>query len=744
MLPDLRTTDQAADPDEPCDDSEQSRNGCPNHHQQSTSPASISCGSIELGHLQGHGVRQHCFHSRLDCITELLGHRGFSQLKVSVRRGDRAVHRPGDVPAGNAIDMLKHPSFALLGRQRHQRRSSGRRHRWNRKATGLQLPATQHRQPIHMGVVEAAEVRLGIHNRCNDPRRRHRVPRQQRRQAINTPLTRFSIEHRNSVPQPRRTSGNGYETAIPGGVDAQTLKQHPAENRYHGYMMITAPPSKKSTYRNWRAATLILVGCALAAPTLADLQDDVGQAIRIAGFEKAIVAVSVREAQTREPIVSINDRELMIPASNMKLLTTGTALHVLGPDFEFKTKLLRDGERLIVVGDGDPAFGDPDLLELMQLGEFDGLDVEQFVNLWVDSIVKADIKHFNEIVVDDRIFDREFVHQDWPVDQLNRRYCAQVAGLNFHRNVLQFFPRHNQDARPDIKIFRPHAPWLEVINRGTTRQGPSDRDSAWVARKLGTNDLTFHGNIKGSYREPVPVTVHDMPSFFAQLLADRLRNAGVEVSLNRTAEAHEPASNGQPIGPMITTPISTIVTRCNRDSQNLYAEALIKRVGYTMTNEPGSWLNGAAIVRLILHERIGDPNLARLIVVSDGSGLSRKNRVAAATVTAWLQTFLSNDRTSEVYVQSLAVGGKSGTLRNRFRNIDLHGAVVHGKSGYIKHVSCLSGYVITPDGRQRSFSILVNGLTEPDAVSHAKKMQERIVAAIAWDMAPAVVQVPDD
>ncbi len=523
-----------------------------------------------------------------------------------------------------------------------------------------------------------------------------------------------------------------------------TLKRYTAANRYHGYMMITTPPSKKSTCRSWLVATLILVGCTLAAPAVADLQDDVGQAIRIAGFEKAIVAVSVRDAQTREPIVSLNDIELMIPASNMKLLTTGTALHVLGADFEFKTKLLRDGERLIVVGDGDPAFGDPDLLELMQLGEFDGLDVEQFVNLWVDSIVKADIKHFNEIVVDDRIFDRVFVHEDWPVDQLNRRYCAEVAGLNFHRNVLQFFPRHIPGSRPDIRLFRPHAPWLEVINQGTTRQGPSERDSAWVARKLGTNDLTFHGNIKGSYRKPVTVTVHDMPSFFAQLLADRLRNAGVEVSLHRTAEAHEPESNGQPIGPMITTPISTIVTRCNRDSQNLYAEALIKRVGVAMTNEPGSWGNGAAIVRLIVHERIGDPNLARLIVVSDGSGLSRKNRVAAATVTAWLQTFVSNDRTSEVFVQSLAVGGKSGTLKNRFRNVDLHGAVVRAKSGYIKHVSCLSGYVITPDGRKRSFSILVNGLTEPDAVSHAKRMQERIVAAIAWDMAPAVVQVPSD
>ena len=102
----------------------------------------------------------------------------------------------------------------------------------------------------------------------------------------------------------------------------------------------------------------MLVAYVMAAPAVGDLQDDVGLAIRVANFEQAMVAVSVREARTGEAIVAINAKDLMIPASNMKLLTTGTALHVLGPDFEFKTRLLREGERLIVLGDGDPAFGE--------------------------------------------------------------------------------------------------------------------------------------------------------------------------------------------------------------------------------------------------------------------------------------------------------------------------------------------------------------------------------------------------
>ncbi len=97
----------------------------------------------------------------------------------------------------------------------------------------------------------------------------------------------------------------------------------------------------------------------LALPAAAGLRDEVEIAIRRAGLSAATIAVSVRDAETGTVLISQNDGELMIPASNMKLLTTGAALHVLGPQFEFRTRLLVDGDRLVVVGDVDPGFGDP-------------------------------------------------------------------------------------------------------------------------------------------------------------------------------------------------------------------------------------------------------------------------------------------------------------------------------------------------------------------------------------------------
>ncbi|HRP61858.1 MAG TPA: D-alanyl-D-alanine carboxypeptidase, partial [Phycisphaerales bacterium] len=111
------------------------------------------------------------------------------------------------------------------------------------------------------------------------------------------------------------------------------------------------------------------------------LQAEVERAIRSTPLKNAVVGVSIRDADSRTSLVSVGASRPMIPASNMKLLTTGAAMHVLGADFHFTTRLLRDGDRLIVIGDGDPAFGDPTLLEMTTVDGQTGISVEQFLKL---------------------------------------------------------------------------------------------------------------------------------------------------------------------------------------------------------------------------------------------------------------------------------------------------------------------------------------------------------------------------
>jgi D-alanyl-D-alanine carboxypeptidase/D-alanyl-D-alanine-endopeptidase (penicillin-binding protein 4) len=480
-----------------------------------------------------------------------------------------------------------------------------------------------------------------------------------------------------------------------------------------------------------------LLSIFLSSASFAGLRDNVDRLMRNSQIKGGTVSVSIRDTASGTALVSVNADAPMTPASNMKLITTGAALHALGADFEFRTRLIRSGDKLIVIGDGDPAFGDPELLKDMMVGDLKGVDVEAFLSYWVKAVVDAGISNVSDIVVDDRIFDREFSLASWPGDEPNR-YCPQVSGFNFHGNVVEFFPKPRRAQSPDIGPARPAAPWLKITNFATSREGATDKNDLWIARKTGTNDLTFRGNVRFPYKAAVAVNVNDVPEFFARLLADRLSKAGVNVAGFRAAAKDDPISEGTPVGPVICTPISTVLLRCNRDSDNLYAESLVKRIGHAMTAEPGSWTNGTAIIRHIVHQRLNDPQLMSGLVIMDGSGLSASNKLTARTMTAWLDSLANDEKLGPVFIESLAVGGQSGTLTRRMPTSQLRGATVQAKTGYINQVSCLAGYVSMPDGRRRSFAIFVNGFRE--GAQPAKALQDKIVAAIAEDVAatPAV------
>src|SRR5690606_28843848 len=150
-----------------------------------------------------------------------------------------------------------------------------------------------------------------------------------------------------------------------------------------------------------------------------------------AGLGNAGVGVSIVDVATGRELASHRADERMIPASNLKLLTSGAAVAVLGPTYEFRTQIERHGDKLVIRGAGDPAFADPVLLEQM------GVTLDAFMDRLVESVTRVGMTRCDEIIVDDRVFDRTYIHPDWPRDQLDKGYCAEVSGLNFHANVLR-------------------------------------------------------------------------------------------------------------------------------------------------------------------------------------------------------------------------------------------------------------------------------------------------------------------
>lgn len=476
-----------------------------------------------------------------------------------------------------------------------------------------------------------------------------------------------------------------------------------------------------------RLATAASVLAAVCFSTIAlgqPLQNQVEILRAHANIGDSRVGIFVQDVETGEVLVELNASDPFIPASNQKLLTTGTSLAVLGPDFWFQTELRRSGSILTLVGSGDPALADPDLLAEMQIG------VEDLLSTWIDAILQSGDEPITDIVVDARVFDREFVHPSWPKDQLNRWYSAEVSGLNFYTNVISFFLQKERTGAPPRIILEPATPWLKVVNRA--KAVSRGQNTVWVARPATSNDMTVFGDLRQTLSSPIRVSIHDAPDYLGRLLATRMEYAGLDKPSVRVATETEEVPEGELIA-VVRTPISTVVNRCNEESHNLYAEALLKRMGHEVTGRPGSFSNGAAVIRMAMQDILGPADTAPTII-ADGSGLSRNNRVSPRAVGRWLRALSQQSDISDAFIDSLPVAGLEGTLLNRFQDDDLT-STVRAKSGYIRGVSCLSGYLIDADSdRKVAFSILVNDIPQHKVpIARVKRFHEAVVrVADGW------------
>lgn len=485
-------------------------------------------------------------------------------------------------------------------------------------------------------------------------------------------------------------------------------------------MVVTARPRAAS--RTFMLARVLGAITALALTPWVlgqSLRADIERAVSAAKLGSSKVGVSVIDTKSGEVLAAVNADDPLMPASNMKILTTGAALFTLGPDFVFRTRFQAQGRTLIVTGDGDPAFGDPEILQHAQ----PKLTVEDLLSTLAGAVKRAGMDRLDEVIVDDRVFDRERVHPSWPTEQLSRWYCAEVAGVNFHANVLAAFPRPSESGagRPPTLTTQPSVPWLEIdtSRARTVREG---NNTAWLSRAARENRFQLIGNVRAAAETPIETTLFDPPQFFGELLAYNLMRGGIDLGGDEPSQgdSDRPARwrarvrlvqpdeklNPERTLAVVTTPLADVLRRCNSDSHNMYAEALFKRVSHQVTGEPGSWITGASVMRMLLSEKLG-PEFAAETEIGDGSGMSRLNKVAPQTFTRWMRAVVSDPKLAEPYVQSFPRPGE-GTLEKRFRGRKIQHEI-RGKSGYISGVRCLSGFVIDRTSeRIIAFSVMVN------------------------------------
>jgi D-alanyl-D-alanine carboxypeptidase/D-alanyl-D-alanine-endopeptidase (penicillin-binding protein 4) len=332
-----------------------------------------------------------------------------------------------------------------------------------------------------------------------------------------------------------------------------------------------------------RALLLMFCSALLCCPIVsAQLAAELRQIAAKASLgPEAVAGIAVYDAHTGIPIYESAADVPLAPASNQKLLTSAAAVKILGPAFAFRTALHQTPEGLLIlVGSGDPALGDPEVLKELS----PPLQTEDVLT-GLASAAAAQILSARGLVIDDRVFDRELIHPDWPADQLDRWYCAPVQGINIHANVLAFYPSPGDGAGPTATI-EPDAPWIEMVNRAEAIS--EGRNAVWVQRSETDDRYTLRGKIRTPFQSPIEVSVQQPALLAGRLVADRMDRAGVSFSEPpRLAESHDRFELSEPPLAVWSTALDDTLYRCNYDSMNLYAEALLKRVGHEVTGERG-------------------------------------------------------------------------------------------------------------------------------------------------------------
>lgn len=433
------------------------------------------------------------------------------------------------------------------------------------------------------------------------------------------------------------------------------------------------------------------------------------------------VAVIARELAGGRILVARDENRALIPASNMKLVTTAAALALLGPGTEFNSPFeasapITDGVLagdLVVRASGDP------------LCEIDGsARIEDRLGVVARTLRALPLVEVRgDLVLDEGNFLEPGPGPAWPdASQHWTEYCARSGGFSANGGVLvaEVFPgRVGEAARVEVHP----APHGLRSRYGVTSIGGSKLD---VRVGATVSTVTVRGEIPHSRRDWSAEFSHPDPvAHFGCVLRAQLEKAGIRIrgEVRRT--------RGVPAGTRLAelrSPVDDTLRPINTDSRNGVADQLFLALGHTLGGGGTRAGGQAATVRAL--EKLGVPTAGFRQV--DGSGLSRDNRVSARQIAALLAAVLAQDgETPRAFLDSLAVAGRRGTLEDRMKGTPAEGRVF-AKTGWINGASALSGFAETLDGRRIVFSVLVQYPSEAGGLNRTcfKPMQDEMVRVL--------------
>lgn len=425
----------------------------------------------------------------------------------------------------------------------------------------------------------------------------------------------------------------------------------------------------------------------------------------------ASLSLYVADATTGQPVLYFDEDRSLTPASILKLVTSATALELLGPEYTFTTSFgytgkIRHGRLrgdIIIKGGGDPAFASPYFTQA-----YSG-----FPDVWISALYRAGVRKVTgRVVTDDSWFDYHPVPSKWLWEDAGNYYGAGVYGAMVYDNTYQIHLHTLSDsAKPQITGIIPEECQVNLVN-DLVSYGNTDQGYVFAA------PYSSGGWITGSVPENTPdfvleASITDPPMLLSKIIDKKLRDSGVTIKNAPTTSRllgspWKDSGSNKIISSVTSPPLSEIIEVLNHESVNLYAETLLKEMGKRNMGS-GSTDAGVRVVYGFL-DSIGISTEGMNIV--DGSGLSPMNSVTARGMTDLLVYMINNSAGFEYYYNSLPEAGKEGTLKNYFRD-EIFGPAMRAKSGSMTRVRSYAGYLTARSGRKLAFCMIANDFSGP-------------------------------
>ncbi len=401
----------------------------------------------------------------------------------------------------------------------------------------------------------------------------------------------------------------------------------------------------------------------------------------------------VYDPETKEIISSYNENASLVPASTTKLLTTETAMNLLGENFRWITQLEHSGEidengilngNLYIIGSGDPSLG---------TRKAGAASYGEIVSDFISGIKNQGIKKINgDIIIQSAVFKEN-------------KMAKLPENIVWLENNNYYLP---------VGSTREINPANEKL---IVKNNPFSTDKRYFYISPYIKQIVYAEKFEGN---PLLTKLPDAPAFLANTMRTTMLKSGLPI----TGKVHSVMIDREPESRKLITAyqsptLSEIVFYTNQHSDNALSETTLKMIGFQKNGNETPESGRNAVTE---HLQEIDFDISGLSYM-DGSGLSRSNLVTPISQVKFL-TSLMNEKYYKTYLESLPIAGQTGTLKKSFAGSGY--GQIFAKTGTLNKVKTLAGYMKTNTGKTLTFSLLINNYA--GSVDQVKRKMEQILA----------------